>query len=54
MLKVLYAGCPSLSLVISAQFALEMWQKPVWDFLLVINSNLTLSCTVIELQRLID
>jgi len=68
MLKISYAGCPGLSLVISAQFTFEMcvaaqnhqksiktllWhsrsskvialsanQKPVYNFLLVINSNL--------------
>ena len=28
-------------------------RKPVYDFLLVINSNLALSCTIIEIQRLI-
>jgi len=67
MLKILYASCPGLSVVISAQFAVRMcvavqnhqkikplfWhlmslkdidfganRKPVYDFLLVINSNL--------------
>jgi len=71
MLKISYAGCPGLSLVISAQFAFEMClaaqnrkqyirnltlvfrsskvialganRKPVYDFLLVINSNLNIS-----------
>jgi len=28
MLKVLYAGCPDLSLVISTHFALEMCRSP--------------------------
>jgi len=42
--KILYAACPCLSQLVSAQFALEMclggnWE-PVYDFLLVISSNL--------------
>jgi len=62
MLKISYAACPCLSLLISAQFALEMCladencqkihknllkvielngnREPVYDFLLVTNSNL--------------
>jgi len=55
MLKVSYAGCFSLSQLVSVQFALEMClsvkcvkspnganREPVYDFLLVMNSNLSL------------